>query len=314
MTLLWIVLLLIVAAIAGLVAFTARTAARVVAACPPRGRSLKVDGETIHVADEGAGPAIVMIHGLGGNLLNFDYALAGRLSADHRVVLIDRPGSGYSVRPDDAPANLRAQAATIAAVMRQLGLSRPLVVGHSLGGAVALTLALEHPDCVGGLVLLAPLTHAMNEVPPVFRPLVIASPVLRKVVGWTVATPLAIRNRDAVLDIVFGPDPVPADFALRGGGVLGLRPVAFYNTSTDLLAINDDLPGIMQRYGTLAVPMAMLYGRDDRLLDHREQGEAMKAQVPALDFELIEGGHMLPLMHPQACEAIIRRTRARMPE
>lgn len=312
MTLVWIVVLLIVLAVAGLVAFTARTAARVVAACPPRGRFLKVDGQIVHVAEQGTGPAVVMIHGLGGNLLNFDYALAGRLSADHRVVLIDRPGSGYSVRPDDAPANLRAQAATIAAAMRQIGLSRPLVVGHSLGGAVALTLALEHPDCVGGLVLLAPLTHAMNEVPPVFRPLVIASPVLRKVVGWTVATPLAIRNRDAVLDIVFGPDPVPADFALRGGGVLGLRPVAFYNTSTDLLAINDDLPGIMQRYGTLAVPMAMLYGRGDRLLDHRAQGEAMKAQVPALDFELIEGGHMLPLMHPQPCEAMIRRTQARM--
>lgn len=308
----WVVLLLIAVIAATLVAFTARTAARVVAAVPPRGRFIEVNGQKIHYVDRGTGPAIVMIHGLGGNLLNFDYALADRLSADHRVIMIDRPGSGYSVRPEGTPANLRAQAATIAAAIGRLGLSRPLVVGHSLGGAVALTLALEHPDQVGGIVLLAALTHAKDEVPEVFRGLAIPSPLLRRIVAWTIATPLSIYNRDAVLGTVFGPDPVPADFALRGGGVLGLRPVAFYNTSTDLLAINEDLPAMMQRYGALAVPTAMLYGRGDRLLDYREQGEALKAKLPALDLELIEGGHMLPLMHPQVCEAIIRRTEARM--
>ncbi|UTD28190.1 alpha/beta fold hydrolase [Bradyrhizobium sp. WD16] len=312
MILVWGFLLLLVLIVVALVAFTARTAARVVAAVPPRGQFIEVNGQKIHYVDRGTGPAIVMIHGLGGNLLNFDYALADRLLADHRVILIDRPGSGYSVRPESAPANLPAQAATIAAVIKQLGLSRPLVVGHSLGGAVALTLALEHPDSVGGLVLLAALTHAKEEVPPVFRGLAIPWPLLRKIVAWTVATPLAIRNRDVVLGVVFGPDPVPADFALRGGGVLGLRPVAFYNTSTDLLAINDDLPALTQRYGALAVPVAMLYGRGDRLLDYREQGEALKAKLPTLDLELIEGGHMLQFMHPEICEAVIRRTEARM--
>ena len=82
---------------------------------------------------------------------------------------------------------------------------------------------------------------------------------------------------------------------MRGGGLLGLRPTAFYNTSTDLMAINDTLPGYMARYKSLAIPMAMLYGRGDRLLDYRAQGEAMKVTCPALDLELMEGGHMLPI-------------------
>src|SRR5262245_21622381 len=160
--------------IGGLVWFTARTARKVEAALPPRGRFIAIGGERMHYVDTGgAGPAIVMIHGLAGNLLHFDYALAGRLAGEFRLILVDRPGSGHSTRAAGANASLTAQADAIAKLIGALGLTRPLVVGHSLGGAVALALALDHPDCVGGLALIAPLTHAQEEVSPVFRTLLI---------------------------------------------------------------------------------------------------------------------------------------------
>jgi len=179
--------------IAGLVFFTANTARKVQAALPPRGRFMEIDGERIHYVDTGgAGPAVVMIHGLGGNLLHFDYALAGRLDAEFRLILVDRPGSGYSSRAASADATLAAQAAMIAELIRALGLTRPLVVGHSLGGAISLALALDHPDCVGGLALIAPLTHAQEEVPAIFRRLVIHTDVVRNPFAWTLATPLGI--------------------------------------------------------------------------------------------------------------------------
>jgi hypothetical protein len=111
--------------------------------------------------------------------------------------------------------------------------------------------------------------------------------------GWTLATPLSILNRDKSLAVVFGPDAVPADFAIKGGALLGLRPTSFYATSSDLMAANDDLPVTMQRYGSLAIPFGMLYGKGDRLLDYRQQGEAMKQKCPALDLVLIDRGHML---------------------
>ncbi|MFX8512336.1 alpha/beta fold hydrolase, partial [Acinetobacter baumannii] len=85
--------------------------------------------------------AVVMIHGLGGNMLHFGYAMADKLANDFRVVLVDRPGSGYSTRPDAAPATLTAQAGTIATLIRRLDLKQPLVVGHSLGGALSLAIA-----------------------------------------------------------------------------------------------------------------------------------------------------------------------------
>ena len=150
-------------------------------------------------------------------------------------------------------------------------------------------------------------------MPEAFRGAVITLPLLRKAIAWTVATPLGIRRGPAMLKEVFAPETPPGDFPMRGGGLLGLRPTAFYNTSTDLVAINDTLPGYMARYKSLAIPMAMLYGRGDHLLDFRAQGEAMKIVCPALDLELMEGGHMLPITQPDRCVALVRRVAERQP-
>jgi pimeloyl-ACP methyl ester carboxylesterase len=315
MTFLLGLILLLAIVIAGLVWFTANTARRVEAMLPPRGQFMDIDGQRIHYTDTGgAKPPIVMIHGLGGNLLHFGYAMAEKLANDYRIILVDRPGAGYSTRPDDAPATLTAQARTIATLIRRLGLKQPLVVGHSLGGALSLAIALDHPDCAGGLALLAPLTHARDEVPEVFRGLAISSPLMRKAVAWTVATPLGIRRGPQLLAEVFAPESAPADFPIRAGGVLGLRPQAFYATSTDMVSVNETLPGYMARYKSLDIPMAMLFGREDRILDYRAQGEAMKATCPALDLELTTGGHMLPITQPDRCVALVRRVAERQKE
>jgi len=307
-------LFLIVAVIvAGLVWFAASTARKVEAAVPPCGQFMEIDGQRLHYLDTGGSlPAMVMIHGLGGNLRHYTYALTEKLSGEFRIVAVDRPGSGYSQRPDDAPARLGAQAATLAKFIRALGLKQPMLVGHSLGGAVSLAIALDHPDCAGALALIAPLTQAQDDVPEPFQGLVVNSPTLRKIIAWTLATPLGIRNALKLLKIVFGPDAAPADFPTRGGGMLGLRPTGFYNTSSDLVAASDDLPGMMQRYGGLTIPFGMLFAKGDLILDYRRQGETMKQQCPALDLVLLEQhGHMLPLTAPDAAADLIRRVAAR---
>lgn len=298
-----------------LVWFTALTARRVEAMLPPRGRFMEIDGQRIHYTDTGGpGPVIVLIHGLAGNMLNFNYATLEDLAADFRVIAVDRPGSGYSTRPDDASATLTAQAATLAELLRRLELGRVILVGHSLGGALSLALALDHPDCVSGIVLLAPLTHTVEKAPAEFNGLLIKSPFWRKVAAWTIATPASILGGSKMLAFVFAPDTPPADFSTRGGGLLGLRPGNFYAASADLVAIEDVLPGYMARYHLLSLPMAMLYGRGDRLLDFRAQGEAMVEKVPTLELEILEGGHMLPVTVPDRCVAMVRRVADRVKE
>ncbi|MFV3126596.1 alpha/beta fold hydrolase [Niveispirillum sp. KHB5.9] len=294
----------------GLVAFSGLTARRVERALPAQGKFLEVDGQRLHYLDVGSGTPLVMIHGLGGQMRHFSHGLLAHLTDRYRVILVDRPGSGHSTRAHDADASPGAQAAAIAGLIRALGLDRPLVVGHSLGGAVALALALDHPDCAGALALIAPLTRAQDSVPPTFKGLIIPSSTMRWLISWTLATPMSILHRDRVLGAVFGPDPVPADFALAGGALLGLRPVAFRSASADLMAAGAAMADLEARYGGLRLPISILYGRDDRVLDWRHHGETAQALLPGATLTLTDGGHMLPLTAPAATAAWLDQCQA----
>jgi pimeloyl-ACP methyl ester carboxylesterase len=307
MTALAIVLFVLALVVCGLVGYTAYTAWRVERADPPRGRFLDLDGCRIHYVDEGAGPPLFLIHGLGGQLGNFNYALVGRLAKEFRVIAVDRPGSGYSTRPAGADPRLRAQGELMAKAIGALKLDRPLVVGHSLGGAISLAIGLDHPECASGLALIAPVTQVVETVPAPFRGLDIKSRLVRRIVAWTLATPLGIIGADRVLGQVFGPERVPPDFITLGGGALGLRPKSFYATSTDLEAVNDGFAEMIARYPTLTLPVGILFGKGDQLLDYRIHGLKTKDQIPKLDLALMEGGHMLPVTAPEAVADFIRR-------
>ncbi|MGD0186694.1 MAG: alpha/beta fold hydrolase [Roseiarcus sp.] len=306
-----LVLLFALAAVGGALAlFTARTARWVERALPPAGRFVDVAGARLHVVERGQGPALLLVHGLAGQLGNFTYGVVDKLAAQFRVVAVDRPGSGYSVRAPGASAALSAQADALAALIEALELGRPVVVGHSLGGALALALAQRRPERVAGLALVAPLTHPA-PVPQAFKGLMIASPWLRALAAWTVAAPASLVLRDRMLAMVFAPEPVPPDFGTRGGGLLALRPSHFIAASADLAAISEDLPAMMLRYGAMKLPVSILFGRGDRILDPRQQGEALAAELPGATLTLVEGGHMLPVTQPDLTAQFIREAAAR---
>jgi pimeloyl-ACP methyl ester carboxylesterase len=306
MALLLVAVALVAMSLGGLVIFTTITARRVESALPPRGCFIEVAGARIHYLDKGSGPAIVILHGLGGQMGNFTYALLERLTDEFRVILMDRPGSGYSTRARRATGRLTEQAATVAEFIGKLGLERPLLVGHSLGGAIALGVALDHPEVVKGLALIAPLTHVPKNVPAPFRALDIKSNFLRWLIAWTLATPTWIRHGKAILDAIFSPELAPADFPIRAGGILGLRPRSFFNTSSDMGAANFDLGAMVGRYVSLRVPVRILYGTSDEVLNPQIHGEAMTAKSPMVRLELVSGGHMLPITAPDLTAKFIK--------
>lgn len=281
------------------------------AACPPLGKTITISTGALHYVDQGSGPVILLIHGLGGNLRTFTYALVEDLARTHRVIAIDRPGMGYSTRPARAAASPAAQAGYVEEVIDALALDRPLVVGHSLGGAISLALALRAPGKIRGLALLAPLVMPVAEINEAFAGLVIRTPLMRRLVAHTIAAPLALRQSPRTDALIFGPERRPRGFAVQGGGYLTLRPSAFYATSTDYMASNAAMPAQAPHHGEIAMPIHVLYGTEDRILDHHVQGiEAAKA-LPKMRLELVGGaGHMLPVIHPERCADFIRRADA----
>jgi pimeloyl-ACP methyl ester carboxylesterase len=290
---------------AALSSFSRRTARRIEQAVPMDGQLIDIGGDRIHYVDRGEGPPIVFVHGLSGQMRNFAWLPIDELARHHRVILIDRPGTGYSTRGTHSPANVYAQAETVVRFFKTLGLEKPVLVGHSLGGAIALAVALNHPRAVSRLALIAPLTHAQTEVPKAFRALVIRSAFARRLVARTLATPIGLATSSTVLKQVFAPEAVPPDFPLRGGGMLSLRPQGFFGASEDLVAVEgaNDMTEMEQRYAQLEVDTDVLFGRDDVVLNWIRHGDALRRRSKRVALKVVEGGHMLPVTAPQATAA-----------
>lgn len=291
---------------AGLMAFTAWNSRRAESKVPPDGRFAEVAGARLHYVDIGSGPAIVMIHGLGGQLRNFTYALSEQLARDHRLIIIDRPGSGYSTFADMPERGLSAQADIIIRLLDALQVERPLVVGHSLGGAVALAMALRHPGRLGGLALLAPLTQHMDRVPAVFAALGLRSRLARAAVAWTLAAPVGRMQERRSCEALFGPEPTPPDFEIMAGAALSLRPSAFLAASADVEACRSEMASMALRYSELSLPVGILFGKQDAILPYSEHGPPTASAIRGAELTSLRGGHMFPLTQPQLTAAWIR--------
>ena len=109
----------------------------------------------------------------------------------------------------------------------------------------------------------------------------------------------------------FAPEPVAEDFGTRGGGRLALRPNSFYAASSDMVAANVDLAGMVARYGELRLPVAILYGRGDAILDPAMHGTPTADLIAGAEIELVDGGHMLPVTQPALTAKWIERQVAR---
>lgn len=260
---------------------------------PPAGALVEVNGADVHVLQQGdTGPVVVMIHGASANAREFDWSLAPRLADTHRILMVDRPGHGHSERPDEADT-LAVQAAQVAGALRALAPGeKAVIVGHSFGGAVSLRLALDHPDLVDGLVLLAPVSHdwggggeawynkyASN---PVFGP---AFTQLVPIVG-----PSQVRNG---ITNVFSPKPAPDGYFENSGIGLLFRPSNFVANARDVSGLREQLAAQQMRYEEIAVPTVVFSGALDTVISPPLHVGKLKHQVDGLELvKLADGGHM----------------------
>ena len=293
-------IVLLVTIITQLVGFSAASRS------PRKGKTTKLSSGSIHWVESGKGRPILMIHGLGGNLHNFTYALTAELSDSFRVIAIDRPGCGWSDRNGADQATLAEQARLIAEFIETENLGKPLIVGHSLGGAIAEAIALNHPDHISALALICPATAEVEVTPDAFKGIDISVPWLIPVIANTLAGAMSLLMEKKILAQVFAPEPVSPDFLTRGGGILGRRPASFVAAAQDLTMSRASVAQVLGREAEIKIPVGVLYGASDNILAPAVHGKPFAEKTGGTYAELPGSGHMIPLTAPKECAAFIR--------
>jgi pimeloyl-ACP methyl ester carboxylesterase len=276
---------------------------------PPHGHFLDIEGVRLHYVERGDGAPVVFLHGNGAMIEDWEISGVLDLAArHHRVLAFDRPGFGYSSRPRSRIWTPAAQAELLHRALRRLGVDRPIVVGHSWGTLVALALALQHPEEVRGLVLLAGyyFPTARADVALLSPP---AVPVIGDVMRYTVSPLLGRLAAPKMIRKIFAPRRVPPQFHAEFPVGLMLRPSQIRASAADTALMAPGAAELRGRYGQLRMPVAIMAGSADEIVDVDGHAQRLHAEIPGSELRLIDGGgHMIHHLVPREVVELIRLT------
>jgi pimeloyl-ACP methyl ester carboxylesterase len=288
------------------------------AAYPPQGRVIDVDGTPVHVLIEGAGPDLVLIHGASGNVRDWTYAFADRVSDRYRVIMLDRPGLGWTGRlpGNTGPWNARAetpmeQAELLQKAVEIVGVNRPIVVGHSFGGAVAMAWALRQPDETGAVVMLGAVSN------PWPGNLGWTYTVNGSAWGGALVVPVLsafvpAKYIDDTVEAIFAPQDAPPGYAAHVGAGLVLRRKSLRANAQQVNSLYPHIVKMSQRYQRLDLPLEIVHGDADTIVPLSVHSEPLSKQVPGAVLTVLPGvGHMPQHVAPDAVEEAIDRAATR---
>lgn len=262
--------LAIIGIIAAAFGFTAWKARAIELELPNIGELTDVGGfrmNSLHVPKPpGADlPAIVFIHGASGNLRDQEAAFRKALESRAEMLFVDRPGHGYSERGGPENGFPDGQAAAIARLMEKRGIEKAIIAGHSFGGAIAASFALNHPEKTAGLLLLASATHPWPGGVSWY-----CTVAAKPWIGWLFTRlftlPVGLLLMDRVTHAVFHPNPRPEKYLEETAPALVLRPRSFRNNAVDCVNLNAYLRRTAPRYGEIGTPTVILTGDSDTVV------------------------------------------------
>jgi pimeloyl-ACP methyl ester carboxylesterase len=264
---------------------------------PAAGRFVEVEGARVHYVEEGDGPPLVLLHGLGSMVDDFLVSgLVARARGKYRVLAFDRPGYGHSTRPRGKRWDPLAQALLLREALRALDVHRPIVLGHSWGTQVAIALALAEPGLPRSLVLASGLYYpsvrldAPFLVPP-------AIPIAGALMRHTLS-PLAGRALWPLwLRMLFSPAPVPAAFSSLAWKAL--RPETLRAVAEEALQVLPTTLAMLPRYRALTLPVVLVAGARDKYVGARAHTGRLRRELVNGDLLVArEGGHMVHHANP----------------
>jgi pimeloyl-ACP methyl ester carboxylesterase len=278
---------------------------------PAQGKAIEVTGATLNVLDIGpkdaAGPPIVLVHGASSNLEAMRRPLGDRLALHHRVILIDRPGHGWSSPANEETSTPAAQGRMIEEALQKLDTGPVVLVVHSWAGALGARMALDYPARVAGLVMLAPVAYPWPGGVGWYNELV-AKPVIGPLLAYTITLPLGYFLTERGARGVFLPQVMPDDFVASTATSLLLRPREFLANARDLVRLKQAVTEQTPRYGEILAPTVVMSGDVDKTVSTNIHSRPFAAAVPNARLIVLRGvGHMV---QNAATDLVIREIEA----
>jgi pimeloyl-ACP methyl ester carboxylesterase len=288
---------------------------------PAKGKAIEVTGATLNVLDIGpedaakdtardaAGPPIVLIHGASSNLEAMRRPLGDSLAARHRVILIDRPGHGWSSTAGEEASTPAAQGRMIEEALKKLDTGPVILVVHSWAGALGARMALDYPARVAGLVMLAPVAYPWPGGVGWYNELV-TKPVIGPLLTYTVTLPLGYFLTERGARNVFLPQVMPDGFVANTATPLLLRPHEFLANARDLVRLKQAVTELAPRYSEISAPTVVISGDVDKTVSTNIHSRPFAAAVRNARLIVLPGvGHMVQNAAP---DLVIREIEAVM--
>lgn len=236
-------------------------------------------------------PPIVFIHGASTSLYDPMLSFREKLEGKATLLFVDRPGHGSSdiggrenILPD-------GQADAIARLMRKRGISKAIIVGHSIGGAIAVALVLRHPDMVAGLVLLSPAVYPWKGgVAWYYR--AASAPVAGPLFSALIVPPVGLFSIDSATREVFAPNRRPANYIGDTRAFQALRPTAFRHNAEEVAALSNWAQTASLNYGKIEAPTVIIAGDADLVVSTEIHARHLARVIPGAKLIVIHNlGH-----------------------
>ena len=278
---------------------------------PPKGRFIEVDGVRLHCVvygQEDAAQTVVLLHGNGTMGEDFDISgLAEQAAQRYRVIVFDRPGYGYSERPNDRAWRPQEQADLIHGALRRLGVRHPVVLGHSWGALVALAMGICAPDRVGALVLASGYyTPSLRfDVPLLSAP---AMPLIGPLMRHTISPLLGRAIWPLMVRRMFAPAAPTSAFQQRYPVWMSLRPSQLKASAAESARMIPAAFSLRRHHADMRVPTVVIAGANDKVLVTRWNSSRLVERLPRSWLRVVEGsGHMVHHTAPNQVLAAIHQ-------
>jgi pimeloyl-ACP methyl ester carboxylesterase len=270
---------------------------------PQAGKRVEVTGATLNVVELGPrdapGSPIVLIHGASSNLKTMQQPLGDMLAGKHRVILIDRPGHGWSTRLREEDSTPAIQAKMIDEALGKLGVGPAIFVVHSWAGALGVRMALDYPARVAGLVMLAPVLYPWKGGVGRYND-VVTTPVIGPLLAYTITLPLGYFLAGPGARNAFLPQIMPEHFVSDTAIPLLLRPREFLANARDLVTLKAAVAEQTPRYGDIRVPVVVIAGDADKTVWLDIHSRPFAAAVPSAKLIMLPGvGHIVQNAAPE---------------